>query len=301
MLAMLALFVPAGARALDKQGSSHGASVADDSAGFGLYASMLAGVALYNPTYAARPNNSGHALGRLAPHFDLDLIGTRLSIPLDVNLFTDRDRPGLGKLAPSELDVITGLTSTWPLGPTAFEVGARFERDMPVDRGSFSQSYGDVRARWLGSLAAFEPGVPGWLHGGDVTTQVTLGWFGLNRNYAARPDNTGIALFRYAAHLALEAFDGLLLTGIDATLFTDKRKHAVRPSELDLTFDVGTSVSVIDVHLAYERDMPIDGGGLGGNLVQHMLMLYATWGLQVFGAPAPKAKPEPEPGAPCVL
>ncbi|MFI5307591.1 MAG: hypothetical protein ACHQ53_09580 [Polyangiales bacterium] len=289
----VALDVPAVARALDKQGSSHGASVTDDDSGLGMFASVLAGVSLYNPSYAARPNNSGLALGRIAPHLDLDLIGTRLSIPVDLNLFTDKARAGFGKLVPSELDVISGLTSTWPLGPTAIEVGARFERDMPVDHGSFSQTYGDVRARWLASLAAVAPEAVAWLHGGDLTSQVTLGWFSLNPSYAARPDNSGRALLRYAAHVALAAFDGRLLSGVDATMFTDRWRNAARPSELDITLDVGTTVHVVEMHLSYERDMPVDRRGL----VQQMLMLYAQWGLQIFGKPGPRS--EPEPDEPC--
>ena len=65
--------------------------------------SLLGGVAFFNPTYAARPDNTGKALLRLAPHLDVDLIGSRLSIPIDLNVFTDREQPGLKKLVPSEL------------------------------------------------------------------------------------------------------------------------------------------------------------------------------------------------------
>src|SRR5215475_6373651 len=142
LLAVLgALAIPREARALDKQGSAHGGQVAGSDRGFAVSGSLLAGVAAYNPTYAARPDNTGLALGRLASHFDVDLIGSRLSIPIDINVFTDRLRPGLEKLLPSELDVIGGVTSTWPVGPTAVEVGARLEHDRPVDHGNFTQSY----------------------------------------------------------------------------------------------------------------------------------------------------------------
>jgi hypothetical protein len=283
VLAMVAAWLPLPARALDKQGSAHGGSVSGADSGFALSGSLLGGIAFFNPTYAARPDNTGKALLRVAPHLDVDLIGSRLSIPIDLNVFTDRERPGLNKLVPSELDVITGLTSTWPVGPSAIELGARVERDMPVDRGGLSQSYGDVRARWLWSLAAFQPSVRDALRDGDISGYVTLGWFAYNPSYAARPDNTGRALFRYAAHGGLSAFDSRLLFSVDTTLFTDRRESPVAPSELDLTLDAGTTLGPVELHVAYERDMPIDQG----TLIQQFAMLYVTWGFELVRNQAP--------------
>ena len=80
------------ARALDKQGSAHGGGIEGPTSGFDFSGSASLGVSLYNPTYAARPDNTGLALFRYAGHFDFDLIGRRLSIPLDINMFTDRRR-----------------------------------------------------------------------------------------------------------------------------------------------------------------------------------------------------------------
>jgi hypothetical protein len=238
----LVLFVCSGlaarAFALDKQGSAHGGQLSGADSGVALSGSLLAGAAFFNPTYAARPNNSGHALARLAPHFDLDLIGSRLSIPIDVNLFSDRDRSGLAKLAPSELDLISGLTSTWGLGPTALELGARIERDMPVDRGSYSQTYVDTRARLLVSLDAFAPGLREALDGGDISGSATLGLFAYNPSYAARPDNTGIALLRYGLHAQLD-YGKYVFFGADTTFFTDRKLRPLAPSELDVSLDAG--------------------------------------------------------------
>src|SRR5262245_63858629 len=114
-LAAAALTASAAA-ALDKQGSAHGGSVAGSDWGISLDGNVSLGVSIYNPSYAARPNNTGLALFRYAAHTDLDLIGRRLSIPLDVNMFTDRLASGAAKLRPSELDFIGGLTTTWALG-----------------------------------------------------------------------------------------------------------------------------------------------------------------------------------------
>lgn len=265
--------LPLTAAALDKQGSAHGGQVAGPDSGFAISGSLLGGLSLYNPTYAARPDNSGHALLRLAPHFDIDLIGSRLSIPVDLNFFSDRDRRGLGKLAPSELDFISGVTSTWPIGPSALEVGVRVEVDSPVDRGGLQQKYVDTRARWLYSVDAFLPALRDALAGGDISGAITLGWFAINPSYAARPENSGRALLRYAFH-AQVSYTERFFFAIDATMFTDRRTNGVQPSELDLTPEIG--VNIIDglaAHLAYERDMPVDRGGP----VQHFLMLFATW------------------------
>jgi len=266
-----ALLAARPARALDKQGSAHGGGVEGATSGFDFSGSASLGVSLYNPTYAARPDNTGLVLFRYAGHADLDIIGRRLSIPIDLNMFTDRSAIGFGrKLVPSELDVITGLTTTWRLGPGALEGGARLEVDTTLDHGGYdappasgTQKYGDVRARYLYSLAAIAPGIATALHGGDVRGYLTLGWFAVNKTYFARPDNTGLALFRYAAHAEISTLDDHVALGLDAVLFTDKQaESAVRPSELDFTPELIGRFARYEVHVAYERDMPVDRGGL---------------------------------------
>jgi hypothetical protein len=261
------------ARALDKQGSAHGGQLGGAESGFGMSGSVLFGAAIYNPTYAARPDNTGHALLRLAGHLDIDLIGSRLSIPVDLNFFSDRDRSGLGKVAPSEFDIISGLTSTWPIGLSALELGVRGEGDFPVDRGSKTQSYMDARARYLFSLGAYFSGIRDVLAGGDIGGAATLGWFVINPTYAARPDNTGRALLRYGFHVSI-SYTPRFFFGFDATFFTDRRENPVAPSELDITFELGANIiDSLAAHLAYERDMPIDRGDFS----QHFVLLYLTW------------------------
>ena len=133
-----AVLAAAPAHALDKQGSAHGGGIEGANRGFDISGSASLGASIYNPTYAARPDNTGLALFRYAFHFDLDVIGRRLSVPLDINMFTDRTAIGFArKFVPSELDVITGLTSTWRLGPGALEGGARIEMDANMNRGGY--------------------------------------------------------------------------------------------------------------------------------------------------------------------
>lgn len=251
------------ARALDKQGSAHGGSVGEDHGGFHVSGSASLGAALYNPTYAARPDNTGIALFRYALHADVDLIGPRLSIPIDINTFTDAQRRGALVFLPSELDLITGVTSTWRLSRAlAVEGGVRVEHDRAVDRAARAQTYVDARARLLASLARVTPGLADSLGGGDVSGWLTLGVFAYNPSYFARPDNTGYALLRYAPHLQVTLWRERIVLALDATMFTDREVNALRPSELDLTPEVALRLGDVELHLAYERDMPLDRGGL---------------------------------------
>lgn len=257
------------ALALDKQGSAHGGQVGGGSHEFNVSGAGLLGAALYNPSYAARPDNSGLSLFRYALHVDVDLLGRLLSIPLDLNLLTDRTRPGVAVLAPSELDVIAGLTTTGELSRGFdLELGARVENDRPVDRRGLQQAYVDVRSRLLYSAAALSPGLARALRDGDVQGYATLGWFAINPSYAARPDNSGRALLRYEGHGELSVWHHHLALGADGTFFSDRRASSVlAPSELDVTGEAIGRAGAFELHLAYERDMPIDRRGLVQSLL----------------------------------
>ncbi len=289
---LLLFFGGAGsARALDKQGSAHGGAVEGEDQGFDIAGSLLYGVSIYNPSYAARPANTGLTLFRYALHADIDLIGRKLSIPIDVNMFTDRTRTGLRKLIPSEGDVITGVTSTWNVGPGALELGTRVEHDRTLDATPdelaippSSQTYVDARARYLYSLATTFPKLGEALAHGDVSGWLTFGWFAVNPTYAARPDNTGLALFRYAGHVELSVVDDHVSVGVDATMFTDRgNRNFIGPTELDFTPEVIFRAPPIELHVAYERDMPLDRGGL----MQHFVYLLAGYGFDLVHAEAP--------------
>jgi hypothetical protein len=279
----------ASAWALDKQGSAHGGQVGGSAKEFNVSGSATLGASLYNPTYAARPDNTGLALFRYALHLDVDLLGRYLSIPIDVNVFTDRLRHKFAVFAPSELDLIGGLTSTNGLAKGLdLEIGARVENDRPVDRGMYNQLYADVRARLLYSLATISPGLGQNLADGDVSGYATLGWFAVNPTYAARPDNSGRALFRYVAHSELGVWHKQLALGADGTFFSDsKAKNPVRPSELDITGELIGRYDPFELHFAYERDMPIDQGGL----VQSLLYVIVAYGFDFHDALHPPPPP----------
>lgn len=263
------------ARALDKQGKAHGGNIVHDDEGLGLTGSLSTGVAFFNPTYAARPDNTGLQLLRYAAHLDLDVLGPRLSIPVDVNLVTDRLSDGARKVSPSEIDLITGFSSTWKVsGEMAAEFGSRIQHERPVDNNTYNQTFVDARARFLWKEDPFRGAF-------------TLGWFAINKTYVARPDNTGIALLRYAASSHWTIVEDLAI-GVDLTAFTDRQTHALRPSEVDFTLEFVMDYDPIEVHLAYERDMPVDRGGL----VQHFAYLLFAYEFGLF-----KQEMGPEPGA----
>ena len=287
---------PGAVRALDKQGAAHRGDT-EDTEGIEISGGLFLGVLPYNPTYAARPDNSGLALLRAGGHADVDILGQRLFVPLDLNMFTDRCT---NAVRPSEIDGIAGVATAWPMLRGSVELGARAERDLPVD-GSANQrsctapasmlrvqSYADVRARYIFSAASWFPGLAPALRDGDVSGWVTLGWFAYNPSYAARPDNSGRALLRYAVHLGVSFWKQRLSLVADGTMFTTSGSNEasgtagvspVRPTELDATIELVASFPPFDAHLGFERDMPVDRGGL----VQQMLMVSGGWSFEVRG------------------
>lgn len=269
--------------ALDKQGSAHGGSVAGADHGVAFGGSLMLGIAPYNPSYAARPDNSGLALMRYAAHGDLDLVGRRLSLPLDVNLFSDRRRAGGGSLAPSELDLIGGVTSTLAIGPGALEIGLRAEHDRAVDRDVAAQTYVDLRARYLWSAAALAPRLASALRGGDIRGAATLGWFALNRSYFARPDNSGLAALRYGLRAEVSGLGDRVAFALDATLFTDREQNFVRPSELDFTPELILRHGDFELHAAWELDRSVDTRGRDPGYTQQFVYALLAWGFAFGG------------------
>jgi hypothetical protein len=262
--------------ALDKQGKAKGAQGHKED-GFAVSGAVSFGAALYNPSYAARPDNSGLALFRYALHLDVDLIGRKLSIPIDVNMFSDRTRKGGLVFAPTELDLIGGVASTWEAAGGSFDAGLRFEHDRALDRLGFTQSYADLRVRYVFDLAHWLPNLRRRLLGGNVTGWLGHGTFLFNPTYAARPDNSGLALFRYSTHAEVSFFEEHVALGADASFFTDRQKQHFTPSELDLTVEIIGRYAPWELHLAYERDMPTDRRGQTAGFVQDFVYVLASY------------------------
>jgi hypothetical protein len=138
------------------------------------------------------------------------------------------------------------------------------------------------------ALTDAHPALKRFFEGNVVNTSFTLGYFAYNPSYAARPDNTGRALLRYAGHLDMFIPETYLGVYVDTTFFTDRHADSkARPSELDLTVGIAARFAPFEVSVAFERDMPLDEG----DLVQQMLFLYASWSFSAFSnqaAPSPK-------------
>jgi hypothetical protein len=89
-----------------------------------------------------------------------------------------------------------------------------------------------------------------------------FGYFFHNPTFAARPDNTGLVLFRYGLHLDIQPVDWLTFS-YDSNFFSDKEaSNEIRPSEWDNHVALAAQWKAIEVSFQYERDAPADRDGL---------------------------------------
>src|SRR6185436_21132516 len=127
----------------------------------------------------------------------------------------------------------------------------------------------------------------------DISGWATLGVFAFNPTYAARPDNSRLALLRYGLHVETSFCDEHFAVGLDGTMFTDRHQNVVRPSELDYTPELIGRVDPFEFHIAYEIDMPVDGLGTVPSYVQTFLYVLAMWSFDLRPAPAVTATTAP--------
>jgi len=217
---------------------------------------LLTGVFARNPTFAARPDNTGLVGARHMLHLETDLYKQYLTFYTDQNVFSDRTN---GWIELSEWDGTYALTGV--IGHIGWRL--QYERDSPLDRKSLTQAYAD------GLITAKFQAVqdlPAWgriLPNQNLTVYAGAGWLFHNQNYFARPDNTGRALLRYIAHADMDLYKNKVLFYADVNMFTDRDAgNQARPTELD--WIVGLAVRYGDSELAvyHEQDQPLDRGGL---------------------------------------
>ena len=221
---------------------------------FGGY--FLTAAFLSNPTFAARPDNTGLVGLRHMLHLETDLYKQYLTFYTDQNFFSDRTN---GWIELSEWD------GTYAFTGVVNHVGWRlqYERDAPIDKSGLKQAYADTLV-----TAKFQAvqDLPGWRRrwpNQNLTAYAGAGWLFHNSNYFARPDNTGRALFRYVAHADLDLYRNKVVLYGDVNFFTDRdASNQARPSELD--WIVGLAVRWRDMELAFyrEQDQPLDRDGL---------------------------------------
>lgn len=273
MVGLLALLVAQPIFALNKQGARQ--EIEKQTRQFNLSGFVFAGGFLFNPTYAARPNNTGLAALRFGLHVDIDALGPWLTVSYDGNFFTDGSNNSPGWYLASEQDHIVGLLTSIPLPKNlSLSFAIHYEIDAPVNHPNaafrathpdcgtgtltvpncydpnFTQSYVDVYSRLTWSKKPF-------------LLAAALGGFVYNPTYAARPDNAGLALLRYVLHGEFEALPWLIFR-LDLNFFTDRDEHYVVPTELDATTEVAFRWRSLELRILGEADLPIGSYPIDG-------------------------------------
>jgi hypothetical protein len=222
---------------------------------FGGY--FLSAAFLSNPTFAARPDNTGLVGLRHMLHLETDLYKQYLTFYTDQNFFSDRTK---GWIELSEWDgtyAFTGLIDRWSWR-------LQYERDAPIDKSGIIQAYADalVTARFqaIQDLSWWRGAFPNQ----NLTAYAGAGWLFHNSNYFARPDNTGRALFRYVAHADLNLYKNSVVLYGDVNLFTDREAgNTLNPTELDWIIGLALRVREdMELSLYREEDHSLDKPGL---------------------------------------
>lgn len=258
---LLAWILPVSALALEKYGrplpSMEDPNDLDRDSEESLFAGyLLTGAFAKNPSFAARPDNSGLVGLRHMLHLETDLYKQYLTFYTDQNFFSDRTN---GWIELSEWD------STYAFTGVVDHFGWRlqYERDAPVDRRGIKQAYADglitAKLQSAQDMAWWRRLFPNQ----SLTMYGGAGWLFHNSNYFARPDNTGRALFRYVAHADLDLYKNKVVLYGDVNFFTDRDGgNQAKPTEMD--WIVGLALRWHDTELAvyHEQDQPLDKPGL---------------------------------------
>lgn len=221
---------------------------------FGGY--FLTSAFVSNPTFAARPDNTGLVGLRHMAHLETDLYKQYLTFYTDQNFFSDRTK---GWITLTEWDMtyaLTGLINRW-----SWRI--QYEQDAPLDRSGTKQVYADAMVNRqfnaAEDLSWWRTSFPNQ----NVNAYAGFGWFFHNSNYFARPDNTGRALFRYVAHFDANLYKNKVVFFGDFNLFTDRElDNKLKPTELD--WIVGLAFRFKDdyeVSIYREQDRALDKTG----------------------------------------
>jgi hypothetical protein len=221
---------------------------------FGGY--FLTSAFVSNPTFAARPDNTGLVGLRHMAHFETDLYKQYLTFYTDQNFFSDRTK---GWITLSEWDMtyaFTGLIDRWGWR-------LQYERDAPLDRGGIQQAYADALV--TGRFQAGED-LTWWrsrFPNQNLNAYAGFGWFFHNSHYFARPDNTGKALFRYVAHVDADLYKNKVVLFGDFNFHTDRElNNKLKPTELDWIIGVAFRFKKdYEVSVYREEDRSLDKPG----------------------------------------
>ena len=222
---------------------------------FGGY--VLSSAFVSNPTFAARPDNTGLVGLRHMLHMESDLYKQYLTFYTDQNFFSDRTK---GWTELSEWDgtyAFTGLIDRW-------NWRIQYERDAPLDKSGIIQAYADAlltsRFQAIQDLSWWQRTFPNQ----NLTAYAGAGWLFHNSHYFARPDNTGRALFRYVAHADLDFYKNRVVLYGDVNFFTDREAgNTLNPSELDWIIGLAFRFREnMELSVYREQDQPLGKPGL---------------------------------------
>jgi len=222
---------------------------------FGGY--FLTAAFVSNPTFAARPDNTGLVGLRHMLHLETDLYKQYLTFYTDQNFFSDRTK---GWIELSEWDgtfALTGLVDR-------FGWRIQYERDAPLDKSGTKQVYADTlltsRFQATEDLSWWKGIFPNQ----NLTAYAGAGWLFHNSNYFSRPDNTGKALFRYVAHADLDLYKNRVVLYGDMNFFTDREAgNKLNPTEMDWIIGLALRFREdMEISVYREQDQPLDKPGL---------------------------------------
>lgn len=178
---------------------------------------VLSAAFISNPSFTARPDNTGRVGLRHMIHLERDLYKQYLTFYTDQNFFSDRTK---GWIELSEWDMTYAFTGVF--GHWSWRL--QYERDAPLDKSGLKQIYSDAlltyRIRTDEDWTWWRRHFPR----NSLTAYAGAGWLFYNQNYFARPDNTGRALFRYVAHFDLNLYRERAVLFGDVNLFTIDRR-----------------------------------------------------------------------------
>jgi len=248
---------------------------------FGGY--FLTSAFVSNPTFAARPDNTGLVGLRYMAHLEADLYKQYLTFYTDQNFFSDRTN---GWIILSEWDMayaLTGLIDRW-----GWRI--QYERDAPLDRSGLKQVYADTlltgRFQATEDLSWWRQQFPNQ----SLNAYAGFGWLFHNSNYFARPDNTGIALFRYVAHFDADLYKNRVVFFGDFNMFTDREQNSkLSPTELDWILGLAFRFKDdYELSLYREQDLALDRPGT---------LIQEYWAVQLrYAFDVPKLKFAEAPG-----
>jgi hypothetical protein len=246
---------------------------------------FMTGVFAHNPSFAARPDNTGLVGLRHMLHLETDIYKQYLTFYTDQNFFSDRTN---GWIELSEWDGTYALTGV--VGYLSWRL--QYERDSPLDRKGVAQAYADglVTAKFQ-AVQDF----PAWrrlLPNQNLTAYAGAGWLFHNSNYFARPDNTGRALFRYVAHADFDLYKNKVVLYGDVNMFTDRQAgNQVNPTELDWIIGLAVRWRTSEVAVYLEQDQPLDRDGLVQKYVAVQYRMSFDVSKEDFGIGATAPKP----------